>query len=85
MKTTDARRLNQETQYELRKQVVRFKKKGELDNQAISEIVGLCPAHISTIWKKYQRGGLKAAIKPKVRGRRLREKFGSTPPRAGST
>ncbi|QSV46957.1 hypothetical protein [Geobacter benzoatilyticus] len=42
MKTTDARKLNQETQYELRKQVVRLKEKGELDNQAISEIVGLC-------------------------------------------
>lgn len=73
MKTTDARKLNQETQYELRKQVVRLKKKGELDNQAISEIVGLCSSHISTIWKKYQRGGLEA-IKPKVRGRRLGDK-----------
>ena len=70
MKTIDARRLNPETQYELRKQVVRLKEKGELDNRAISEIVGLCPTHISTIWKKYQRGGLDA-IKTKVRGRRL--------------
>jgi transposase len=69
MKTTDARRLNQETQYELRKQVVRLKEKGELDNQAISEIVGLCSTYISTIWKKYQRGGLDA-IKPGLRGRR---------------
>jgi transposase len=73
MKTTDARKLNPETQYELRKQVVRLKEKGELDNQAIADIVGLCPTHISTIWKKYQRGGLDA-IKAKVRGRRLGEK-----------
>jgi transposase len=69
MKTTDARKLNQETQYELRKQVVRLKGKGELDNRAISDLVGLCSTHISTIWKKYQRGGLEA-IKPGIRGRR---------------
>ena len=61
MKTTDTRRLNQQTQYELRKQAVRLKEKGELDNRAISEIVGLCPTYISTIWKKYQRG---VALRP---------------------
>ena len=68
MKTTDARTLNQQTQYELRKQVVRLREKG-LDNQAISEIVGLSQTHVSTIWKKYERGGLDA-IKPGLRGRR---------------
>ena len=68
MKTTDARTLNQQTQYELRKQVVRLREKG-LDNQAISEIVGLSQCHVSTIWKKYERGGLDA-IKPGLRGRR---------------
>jgi transposase len=68
MNTIDARTLNQQTQYELRKQVVRLRKKG-LDNQAISEIVGLCKSHVSTIWKKYERGG-PDAIKPRLRGRR---------------
>lgn len=68
MNNFDARKLNQQTQYELRKQVVRLREKG-LDNKAISEIVGLSPCHISTIWKKYERGGL-AAIKPGQRGRR---------------
>ena len=68
MITTDARKLNQQAQYELRKQVVRLREKG-LSNKAISEIVGLSECHISTIWKKYQRGGLDA-IKPGVRGRR---------------
>lgn len=71
MKTTDIRKLNQETQYELRKQVVRLREKG-MDNQAIAEIVGFCPSHISTIWQKYQRGGFDA-IKPGLRGRRLGE------------
>ena len=68
MNTIDARTLNQETQYELRKQVVRLRKKG-LDNKTISEIVGLSQCHISTICKKYERGGLDA-IKPGLRGRR---------------
>ena len=69
MNTTDARKLNQQAQYELRKQVVRLREKG-LDNKAISEIVGLSQCHISTICKKYERGGLDA-IKPGLRGRRL--------------
>jgi len=68
MNTTDARTLNQQTQYELRKQVVRLREQG-LDNQAISEIVGLSKSHVSTIGKKYERGGLDA-IKPGLRGRR---------------
>lgn len=68
MKTTDARNLNQQTQFELRKHVVRLKEKG-MNNAEISEIVGLSQPHISTIWQKYQRGGLDA-IKPGVRGRR---------------
>jgi len=68
MNNFDARKLNQQTQYELRKQVVRLREKG-LDNQAISEIVGLSQSHISTICKKFERGGLEA-IKPGQRGRR---------------
>jgi len=68
MKTTDARKLNQKTQYELRKQVVRLREKG-LDSQSVSELIGLCQSHISTIWQKYQRGGLEA-IKLGLRGRR---------------
>ena len=69
MNKVDARTLNQQTQYELRKQVVRLREKG-LDNQSISEIVGLSKSHVSTICKKYERGGLDA-IKPGQRGRRL--------------
>lgn len=68
MKTTDARKLSQQAQFEVYKKVVRLSEKG-LDNQAIADIVRLCPSHISTIWKKYERGGLDA-IKPGVRDRR---------------
>ena len=77
MNTIDARTLNQQTQYELRKQVVHLREKG-LDNQAISEIVGLCKSHVSTICKKYERGGLDA-IKPGLRGRRHGAKRELTP------
>ena len=51
MNNSNARKLNQQTQYELRKEVVRLRKKG-LDNKAITEIVGICQSHISTIWQK---------------------------------
>lgn len=69
METIDARKLNQQTQYELRKQVVRLRKKG-LSNKVTAELVGISEPHASTIWQKYQTGGLQA-IKPGVRGRRL--------------
>lgn len=68
MEKTDTRKLSPETQYELRKQVVRLRKKGQ-SNQEISEIVGLYHTHVSTIWQMYQKGGLDA-LKPKVRGRK---------------
>ena len=45
----DARKLSAETKYELRKQVVRLKKKG-MKGQEISELVGLGVVQISRIW-----------------------------------
>jgi len=69
METIDARKLNQQTQHELRKQVIRLRKKG-LSNKATAELVGISEPHASTIWQKYQIGGHQA-IKPGVRGRRL--------------
>ena len=51
----DARTHNQQTQYELRKQLVRLRKRG-LANREVSEIVGISEAHASTIWLKYQKG-----------------------------
>jgi len=68
MEKTDTRKLSPEIQYELRKQVVRLRKKGH-SNQEISEIVGLYHTHVSTIWQMYQKGGLDA-LKPRVRGRK---------------
>ena len=72
MEKQDARTHNQETQFELRKQVVRFRKKG-LDNRSVAAMVGISTTHCSTIWQKYLKGGIEA-IKPGVRGRRHGEK-----------
>jgi len=68
MKKKDACTINQQTQYELRQQIVHLRKKGL--NQTISEIVGLRKSHVSTLWKKYEWGGLDA-LKPGCRGRRF--------------
>jgi len=69
METIDARKHNQQTQYELRKQLVRLRKQG-LPNKTAAELVGISANHASTIWQKYQRGGIKA-IKPGIRGRQI--------------
>lgn len=69
MKNTDARTLSPQTQYELRKQIIRLRKKG-MANKDVAEAIGTTPSHVSAIWQTYQHGGIEA-IKPKVRGRRL--------------
>ena len=68
MEKIDARTHNQQTQYELRKQVVRLRKRG-LSNKETADLVGISAAHASTIWSKYSRDGIEA-IKPGKRGRR---------------
>jgi len=67
MKDTDARTLSPQAQYELRKLVIRLRKK-EMPNKQVAEIVGTTPSHASAIWRAYERDGMEA-IKPKVRGR----------------
>ena len=69
MRDTDARTLSPQTQYELRKQVIRLSKKG-MANKDVAETVGTTPSHASAIWQAYLAGGIEA-LKPKVRGRRF--------------
>ncbi|MEW5744444.1 MAG: IS630 family transposase [Nitrospirota bacterium] len=71
MEKLDARRFNQETQYQLRRQVVRLRERG-MKYKEIAEIVGITYNHARTIYKRYERGGLQAIAKRK-RGRRLGE------------
>jgi transposase len=69
MENTDIRTLSPQAQYELRKLVIRFRKKG-MTNQEVAETVGIAETSASTIWQTYQRHGIEA-IQPKVRGRRF--------------
>lgn len=68
MEKIDARRHNPATQYELRKQYIRLRKKG-MSNQLAAETVGLSVTRCSNIWQMYKTAGLEG-IKPKPRGRR---------------
>jgi len=69
MENTDIRTLSPQAQYELRKLVIRLRKKG-MPNQEVAETVGIAETSASTIWQTYQRHGIEA-IQPKVRGRRF--------------
>ena len=71
MEKIDARKHSPETQYEIRKQVVRLRKQG-LTNTATAEGVGISVGRASKIWQAYIKGGLKA-ISPGKRGRRKGE------------
>ena len=61
MEKIDARKHSPQTQYELRKQVIRMRKQGH-KNTAVAEAVGISASHASTIWQRYKKGG-SAAIK----------------------
>jgi len=63
----DARKHSPQTQYELRKQVIRMRKQGH-KNTAVAEAVGISASHASTIWQRYKKEG-SAAIKMGQRGR----------------
>ena len=67
MEKIDARRHSPQTQYELRKQVIRMRKQGH-KNTTVAEAVGISASHASTIWQHYKKEG-SAAIKIGQRGR----------------
>jgi len=71
MEKIDARTHSPQTQHEIRKQVIRLRKQGVL-NQVLAEGVGISVSHASRIWQSYLKGGSKA-IKLRVRGRRTGE------------
>lgn len=68
MEKIDARKLTQEAQEALRKQIVRLRKAGR-PNKDIAEIVGISESHCCRVWKRYQEDGASAVAKGK-RGRR---------------
>jgi transposase len=74
---TNAVRLSQEEQYQLRKGVIRLIKAGKRPAE-IAEILDISLRHVYNTRKAYADGGI-AAIRPKTRGRRNGEKRTLTP------
>ena len=72
MEKMDARRHSPRTQYEIRKQVIRLRKRG-LSNRDVALGVGMSECHASTIWQRYCKEGQRA-IQLGQRGRRHGEK-----------
>ncbi len=68
MEKPDARKLSQDVQYALRKQIVRLRRQGR-SNKEVAQIIGATERHTSKIWQKYLREG-SFAIKLGQRGRR---------------
>jgi transposase len=68
---TNAVRLSQEQQYEIRKSIIRLSKLGK-SNPEIAEILDVSLRHVQSAKKQYAEGGI-VAIKPKKRGRRKGE------------
>jgi transposase len=72
MENTDARKVSKEVQQELRNQIIRLRRQGRT-NREIAQVVGVSEPHASSMWHKYQKGGI-TAVRVKIRGRRIGEK-----------
>jgi transposase len=72
MEKIDARKHSPQTQYEIRKQVIRLRKR-DLPNKVVAEGLGISVGRASKIWQSYKKEGSKA-IKLGRRGRRTGEK-----------
>jgi transposase len=73
--TTDNRRKSPKEQLELRRKVVSMRLEGK-SNREISEALGYCYSHISTIWRRYQKNGVTLdELEPLARGRKTGEKM----------
>ncbi|MCX5839725.1 MAG: IS630 family transposase [Deltaproteobacteria bacterium] len=71
MEKIDARKHSPQTQYEIRKKVIRLRKR-DLQNKVVAEGLGISIGRASKIWQSYKKEGSKA-IKLGKRGRRTGE------------
>ncbi|KAF0178047.1 MAG: transposase, partial [Nitrospirae bacterium] len=71
MEKIDARTLNQDAQYQIRRQVVKLRQKG-MKYREIAEVVGISLNHAMKIYKQYERHGWEGISKGQ-RGRRPEE------------
>jgi transposase len=77
MENTNAKKLNPESQYELRKQIVRCRQKG-ISNNETAELTATSVGHCSRVWQTYLKEGGKGISLGK-RGRKLGDKRRLTP------
>lgn len=68
LKNKDARKLNQQEQFKLRKRIVQLREEG-MSNKEVSKTVGIYHTHVSTIWNQYKTGGI-GSLQSKKRGRK---------------
>lgn len=68
----DARKASEETQYEIRKAIVRMLKK-DIKGKEIAKLVCVSEGHVSNVKKAYEEHGIEG-IKPKHQGRKKGEK-----------
>ena len=73
MEKIDARTLSQEAQYQIRRHVVKMRKRG-MKYKDIGEVVGITPTYACTIFKRYEREGAGGIAKGR-RGRRPGEQL----------
>ena len=69
---TNAKHLNQTTQFEIRKSIIRLDKQGK-STKEIAEILNVSERHVQNTKKNYKDGGI-AAIRPGIRGRKSGDK-----------
>lgn len=69
---TNAVRLSPESQYQIRKSIVRLLNQGKTNGEIV-EILDVSERHVRSVKKQYAEGGM-AALKPKKRGRSVGEK-----------
>ena len=69
---TNAVKLSPESQYHIRKSIVRLLKQGKTNGE-IAEILDVSERHVRSVKKQYAEGGMEA-LKPKKRGRKKGEK-----------
>lgn len=73
----NAVKMSPESQYEIRKSIIRLWKNGRKDDE-IAEILDVSERHVRSVKKQYSEGGIKA-IRPKKRGRSVGDKRILTP------
>ena len=74
---TNAKHASADTQYSIRKTIVRLLKTGKTGKE-IAKLLDVSEGHVSGVKKAYKTGGI-AAIKPKKHGRKVGEKRTLTP------